>query len=384
MIEKLSFTDNIIYSILKNAHNIVPGIDYVVGIYYCYHQQTLKCYENSCTNGKHRIEEMSFDKEPDAVNNEREKSAAYSWTNRESIPFSIIQKNHKQIELEDELKNNVLILRFKNKVDNRYDLIIFYFRENMSNFELSHSDDPLSTSNKSIIGRLLYNSISMMLMLARKDMNIYNSILEAQQVADKMHKQFYEELKTTKRNYFQSIIRYCNHQVTRISDKDDIEYVLTEEAVNKLGEYQGDFEHLEAILEKAATIAANRSFDIHKGRIYINDTDIIFHDYKSETTQAEKEVYDRYAKTKEFMDRYETAAMKVISKNLPLTGINVGGHCSPAITPAAISDALKNHRRKILSLFEKYPDKWPVIRSEFRPVRNILAIKYSNDQSIAS
>jgi len=38
----------------------------------------------------------------------------------------------------------------------------------------------------------------------------------------------------------------------------------------------------------------------------------------------------------------------------------------------AITDSLKNHRKRIVELLHKHPGKWPTIRSEFKPVLNLL------------
>jgi len=57
---------------------------------------------------------------------------------------------------------------------------------------------------------------------------------------------------------------------------------------------------------------------------------------------------------------------------LPLTGVNLGNYCIPSVTPAAISDALKKHSKKIMTLFEQEPNRWSILRNEFRPVKNIM------------
>jgi len=71
----------------------------------------------------------------------------------------------------------------------------------------------------------------------------------------------------------------------------------------------------------------------------------------------------------------ENAALNVKSKNKMLTSSNLGNEFPTPITPPAISDALKKHRTKILFLFKEYPHRWEIIRSEFRPIQNILNVK---------
>jgi len=57
---------------------------------------------------------------------------------------------------------------------------------------------------------------------------------------------------------------------------------------------------------------------------------------------------------------------------LKLTGTNVGKACPVPISAPAISDALYNHKSKIINLMKTYPDKWDVIRTDFRPLKNVI------------
>ena len=83
-------------------------------------------------------------------------------------------------------------------------------------------------------------------------------------------------------------------------------------------------------------------------------------------------INDRYAKTKEYLDRYEQAAEKLVEIGLNLTGNNIGAYCLPKITPAAISDNIKKHRSKIITLLHRYQEKWPIIRENYRPIKKLL------------
>jgi hypothetical protein len=62
----------------------------------------------------------------------------------------------------------------------------------------------------------------------------------------------------------------------------------------------------------------------------------------------------------------------LLSKNSKITGFNIGDNCKPKVSPAAISDILKKHQKKIVLLLEQHPDNWSIIRNNFKPVRNIL------------
>ncbi|MBL6950397.1 MAG: hypothetical protein ISR57_07110, partial [Bacteroidales bacterium] len=55
-----------------------------------------------------------------------------------------------------------------------------------------------------------------------------------------------------------------------------------------------------------------------------------------------------------------------------LTSVNVGKEFPTPISAPAITDALRKHKKRIIHLFDQYPEKWEIIRHEFRPIQNIL------------
>lgn len=113
--------------------------------------------------------------------------------------------------------------------------------------------------------------------------------------------------------------------------------------------------------------------DTPPGLLYIHDLHLDAETYVPEQRKEEVSSYpeDRYTKTIYLLDRLETAAKEVVMLKKKLTGKNVGELCDRPISAAAITDALDKHKKKIIDLFEKYPDKWEIIRNDFRPVRNL-------------
>lgn len=91
----------------------------------------------------------------------------------------------------------------------------------------------------------------------------------------------------------------------------------------------------------------------------------------------------RYSNTFNLLTRYETAAEKAAGLGLNIIGKNIGKMCNPPISNAAITDALNKHARKIYELFDRFPDKWPIIRSEFKSVSNVMDKEIARRQAIA-
>ena len=83
------------------------------------------------------------------------------------------------------------------------------------------------------------------------------------------------------------------------------------------------------------------------------------------------------------LDRYEKSAEIVQQKNQSIIGKHIGANCSPSVSNASITDALNKHAKKMYELFSRYPDKWPIIRTEFRSVANIIEKESVRRQSIA-
>lgn len=76
-------------------------------------------------------------------------------------------------------------------------------------------------------------------------------------------------------------------------------------------------------------------------------------------------------KTSILLDRYEKAASQAQRNGLEVNGKNVACLIEPAVSPAAITDALKKNRKKITHLLISNPEKWPLIRKGLRPLQLI-------------
>lgn len=79
----------------------------------------------------------------------------------------------------------------------------------------------------------------------------------------------------------------------------------------------------------------------------------------------------RYSRTKQLLDRYETAASKAVAAGLKVTGVNIGRFCDPAVSNASITDALKKQKDRVLELLHQYPAEWPIIRGKFKSIQNL-------------
>jgi hypothetical protein len=298
----------------------------------------------------------------------------------EDIPFEIKSKQRVQLNIFNEFNNNILLIRIPNDYDQQSDLYFFYFNQNLSNFGTVNNTKSLSTENKTIIAHILRNTIQTISLTLRDDKELFAELHENTKSLLTEINSLKEELNTTRTKFNNGFIRLCQNLLLEISQKHGRIYRLSESAIEKLKHFEGDFNVLKNILEKAAHFAESFALDSSVQDILIADFHIIITDEpvkKTKETVSEHpaDLPIRYSKTLVLLDKLENAALNVKSKNKLVTSANLGSECPTPITPPAITDALKKHRTKILFLFKEYPHRWEIIRSEFRPIQNILNVR---------
>lgn len=373
-----SFTGNPLVKALKLSASFLPGIDKVVAIYHCSETSLVKAksFVNKISE-EPVIDELNIDELEVQIDKMRKNISYFDWFRKDDIPFEARQKKKpSQMDVFHELENVILALGFPNEIDQKNDILLVYFNQDMSNFGVSDSSKLLTPDHKKIVGVLLYNSYKTFIEHTKSDTLALQSYNENTKSLIKKLSHTKDELEKSKFNYGQSLSDLCRLYIKELSESHpNLNFILTDDALNKIKTYQGDITELKGIIQKAAEYVSNLYFDNPVSDIYITEDYLNFdiHVPHKISKPQEVQLYDRYSKTIHLLDKLESAAREVLARNLDLTSANVGNACSTPITAPAISDAVKKHRNKIIHLLNKYPDRWKLIRKEFRPVRNILS-----------
>jgi hypothetical protein len=374
-----SFSEKPILFLLQRFPSILPGIEKVVTIYYDKEYERLNAHEIHRVKDGYIIEETRVNDTEGKLQKFRSDSSPFLWMQPEDIPYEISSEARVQLSIFNELKNNILLLRIISDADGCHDLFFIYFNQNLSNFGIANSARSLTTENKTIIGHLIRNAIESYLKNFKEDREIFISLSENNLTVINELKQAKKELTIIKEKNKDGIIHLCKSHLADLSRESGYNFQFSEEAINKLREYDGELGLLRVILDKAARYSQTMQVNGIVGEILISDYHLIFNvdpqKKKIEIFPLSEQTSDipaRYNKTFLFLNKLENAAQAVKSKNLLLTSVNVGNQFPSPVTPAAITDALKNHQSRILYLFKELPNRWQIIRSEFRPVQNIL------------
>jgi hypothetical protein len=374
---RLSFISHPFETLLKQVQAVTPGLERAIAIYFDAKNDSLKvveCFENG------EISPLAFDET--IVLKERKKVKPYDWIRKSDMPFMVKENGVEQLTISDELKNNILVMRFNNAFDNQSDIVYLYFNEHFGNFRLSKTDDSLTSSAKNIIQSLLYKTWHEQIKQMQQDYSIWHTLQRAENLrktsTDKLEKEN-NLLQHRLKNTIEGNVNYLLKKLR--PDTGSIK--VSQKAIEKIIDLNLSVEQLEKLLEQALVLAENTA--LLTSNIIITENEIIpeliqFTEEDNAVKQEEEQVEVRYQKTKSFLDRYEKAAELLKKQNKPITGANIGSACSPTVSHAAISDVLKKHRNKIISLLQKHPDKWPILRSEFRSIKNLVPSNTSNNK----
>ncbi len=370
-----SFLGSPMQNVVKRAHDMLPSIEKVLAVFYDEMKDEQRALIAHRQSDGIKLEEITGNEVPLAFDDFREKPGAIGWYSKDDIPFEIQKKSTSpKIEVFRELENTVLLLRYKNETDGKYDLLFYYFNADTSNFGVSTDNRSLTTEHKTIISTMLYNAVKTQInehnynkdMLKVLNNNIQNAIHE--------NKELKLKLENTRKRYQKSIAGLCLKNLKEISEELGVSLRLSAEAMDKLVNYEGDISDIRKIILQAAQFAVTMSMGM--GEVPIESSHVNTHVEKP-AEEAEENAHtgireERYAKTRFILDEMEQAARLLSSRSVKLTSENLARSLSKPKSAAAISDQLSKHRDRILRLFDENPEQWTIIRKKFRPIQNIV------------
>jgi hypothetical protein len=367
--QQFTFRKHLFFHILQNVNSLLPGVRRAIASYYDPDEETFITWE--LADGLMQLITLDNALMNMELEKERLQNKPYSWINNKSIEHKYTDVVH-QLELSEEFDNNVLLIRKPGKIRPENDLLLIFIEEGMGLFPLNAiTKTPVTAREKSLIGQLIHRFIEYLGDQNQSNASFFSIFNESflNTIENLDHTK--SELKSMRQNYAQSIISFCNYHLLNISEASNYQFQLSERAIEKISGYKDKFEFLEKVITNAAAIALNRKLGREGDTIVIDETDVVFHTYEPEKRETTTAQPDRFARTREILDRYENAAIRVIESKLQVTGKNIGTYCSPGISPAAITDAIHKHGRRMLTLFEKNPNKWPTLRGKFKPIINL-------------
>ena len=364
-----TFTQHPILHLLNNHFGLFNGVQKVVAVF----KENAHSEAIGVVKDEKKLDYLDIASFNSEISRMRSNNAPFSWFDEDSLPFQIRQAGVFQKEIFDELNKTILLLRTPSIYEeDSNDLLFIYFNKTLNNFNLSaNKENKLNPENKPLIAKMLSNSINTIISDAKsnKDALEYSlnrntqNIIQSLNAERTKHQVLQERFERT----FSKLISSLFHKHLGGSSST---IKISKSAIDKLIEFNGDSNELERVIKNCSnyikTLYPGRNTEQVAIEDYLIDTNIPL--IKSENTQDS----NRYSKTVHLLDNLNEAIQRVTGQNLNPTGVNVGNAMTKKVSAPAISDSLKNHRSKILSLIDLYPNRWLELKQYFRPFQNIL------------
>lgn len=297
-----------------------------------------------------------------------------AWYQNSDLPYFDENFERTNNDLFTELDKNILIVPIKS-IDHLPKLFyIFHFRKNASELGPVSSGNILHTSHKQLLGRLLFNSLKTLLHSTienRKLMLEYNTMF-ANMIRSK---EIEIERRLEKTKEYSSILDAVVFNILKDLKNENEEVIIPDKSKLIIYPHLTHPDRLKKHLKKALNFARTFQFlQVSPKMELLPDYFSDLENQKQEEIKASKsdaDVYSTHTKTYQFLQSLENAANRLMQRGEKLTSIKVGQELEQPVTAAAISDKLKNHAYKIHLLLKQFPQKWPVVRNQFRPVINI-------------
>lgn len=366
--QRLSF----LYHPMEHVFSRIPGIARQCRSFICvWENQKGKLEFKSHYNGNSDRGLISDKRTGDNISGYMSSSARSHWIHPDEDPFDASTSGGVQLDIGREEDRNILILVFPGIKG----LIILRFDKFINQFGITGKNRPLNNEDRTILSAVLVQSFDTIIDIHQSDRKVFSPLSNMKSHLQSEIQVLQRDLEMKDRNLSRGLEEYTDHILSKLAEANGIEIKLSKRAYEKIADFDGKFTELEASLEESLSIAMNSSLEL-ANEIILDESDLFLRKISPVTTSSSQEdspSVGRLTRTHQLLDKYEESAMQARRNGEPIIGRVVGAYCEPPISNAAITDSLNNHSDRIWELMMKYPSKWPLIRSEFRSVINLIS-----------
>jgi len=374
-----SFSGDLYLKLLKEYENCIPGIEKMI-ICFRGRNAAITCYQKE----PEIIVNTSLDLKEHAyfIESGMNETFTYKWLRKYEVPFenTVKRKIKKQLDIEDEIKMPVLLIRIESGIPNMCDLLFIYLNENTSaNFFMSKEVIPYSRQTKEYMGYMLYQRINQDADVWRKDQHILKNIQESyKMICENMD--ILENHNKTMGEFFRGM---CDYILDDISSESGLTVKIEEDAYHLLLENGKNIMQIKNMILKATQFKTGMS----SGKeIIIKKREIISGKASGIKEKESPEIDDteELKKAYNYLELFENISQKANTNqmiSLKYIAAEWGNKTSSAVT-----EAINTRKEVVIKLLEIYPDRWSRIRAELAPVRkldNEVQKKITNKNRIA-
>lgn len=368
---EFSFLVNDYELILRYANTLLPGIRRMDAVYYDPESEMLQALTVIPLEDPAEVKEMGIEGSSSELEKLRKVKAQFSWFSEDELPFNHSNQSRRIPDVFSELNKVILAMRFPNQADNKSDLLFIYFTENMTSFGMGMSKKEMTAEYKEIIAHMVLNSIKTMHKVSVDDSLVWQSVREM--IRENRHKMEHNnrKMEALTARYEERLVDSCNYFLSNISAMEGRRYVFSESALKLIKSSDAEYHRIENAIKLAVQLAKNFDFGENEDMTTITEDFLNFN--AAQVEGDEDSLSDTvYEKPFNYLSLLEEAAEKVNAAKRPLTAQNVVDALERPVKPSAVSWMVNHNMKAFKHLFKLYPDKWPLIRSQFKPILRIF------------
>lgn len=348
---------------MQSLHDQFPG---ALELYTFCNDNGVKCYY---TEGKNRqlftpinLSNKNLFVKIQQFRNQKKK---VFWGDKEDLPIETRKKALKQLSIQDEIEQNVLVFTIQSKTDELNDVFAICFSKTFSNFYLPSRHNTLSSELKKSIGATIASQIEWLYRLHESQKENINRIQHAYHQNAKILEQKQHELDFESKTNRDLLHQYLKQLIKEYETALNCNLILDDGFIDQIIASKIEISAIDSILKKAVLTAYDLAFDTSAIQLTAN---LILPTSSLAPTKKSIQLV-ALEKTTALLDKYEKAAQELINTSQPVNGKNLAKTLK--ISGPAITDAIKKHRHKIGKLIEKHPKRWPLILDYIKPIREI-------------
>ncbi|MDG5799970.1 hypothetical protein QA597_06305 [Marinilabiliaceae bacterium ANBcel2] len=372
--------------LLRVIPEIFPGIDKVISLFRT-DSNMVEGLELIRTGNSYKLRTLIPEGFEDKFIQYNRSKAGFTWLHKEQLPFEHQNSNEKQLQIFSEQKHVVLFLKLPSLNHEKafnHNLFYLFFREDQSNFGISNLSGVLDTSRKAIIGSIFFNaskvfikSVNSSREYVKEFTNVTRRIISEKKEDNSYRSKLNQWINEWAHNFANRYVQETGKRVkisveaiiklSSLPSFNDAEAALEDAVKFALMLYEHSDGDLLKIEEEFIVINRSPSSESSELTIEPSDNPVVVQNRDTQSRGAGK-----MSKTEALLDRLENAAHTIISSGEDPTGSSVGQMLDKPVSAPAITDALRKNSRRIILLLEKYPQKWPVLRKDFKPLTNVI------------
>jgi hypothetical protein len=362
-----SFISHPYEKLLTGLESILPGIQEGYALF-CSSTKEITLLHYTTT----QVRYLKIKSNLPAVQKFRKERLSFNWLNDAMLTFieqdTSSVKKIRQLSIDDEEEASWLCIKTLSPYDQLYDAILLKI-EHSGVFELSKSGSVINAQQRNIIGKMMYQWVKYRTKEEYQNLETHTLVLNNILLQQRSTEELQDEHAQLKSNYKKSIIYFADTILKQLSEKYATAIRLSDKAQEYLLSKDFDLDLLEKIIVQAAHMAINLSLSFSK-EVVIQPENIMVNQREELIIKSNQNT--KHSAIIELLDRYEEAAQKAKDKEWKINGNTVAQLCSPPVTPAAITFNLKKYQKQINTLIQRYDERWMLIRSEFKPLTNII------------